>query len=1161
MKKIYTLLLALMMTGLGFSQTTIYTQDFETFEDEYTSSTTEGSTFIDVFNRIDASAAAGGDIGGNSTFIWAIEDSNVTPATITLLDDIDITGFSDFTFSLDMLAHHFNDWDAGEELLITYSVDGGSFQNLLWVQNAGGSFNQAASLDTDFDGDGNCGSGILPAITTGTSGCAVTTSTFETFSSATIGLSSNTTLDIILTFNGFTASDEGMYLDDILIEGTLAGGGCTAPTTQATAYNTTSLATTSATLNWTSGDGDEVLVVVKEASAVDTDPTDGTSYTGNTVFTSGDQIGTGNYVVQSGSAVSSVSITGLTAASTYHVAVYEYNTTGICYELTELTGSFTTDCSVPSDASALSATVGNTTIDLSWTNGACLDEVLVIAREASAVSATPTGDGSAYTADAAFGSGSDLGTGEFAVFKGTGTSETVTGLSNGTEYFFTVFTRKGTSWSTGISDSATPAALPVAGDIVISEIMYNSSGTDDEWIEIYNGSGSDITLDSDWRLTYGASTFDFTSTVITSGSYLTIALGSNGDGTFNNDNPFTPDVSVIATPAATTNDSNNLVNSTATIAIIYDPSGSNVTIDTVTFDDGSPWPTTPDGTGPSLELVDTASDNSLAASWTASDNDGGTPGSAYPVTYTFTGTWSPSDPNGTATSGDNIIIASGNATIDTNTTVNSATVNAGATLTVDTGITLTTTNGLALESTSTSYSSLILDGTVTGTLTYERHVNINGSGTTGSNDLISAPLTGQQFDDFVTANSNILNNGTLYLFGHFDKTTGDYATYNGTATTTLDAGVGYRAASSDNDTFTFTGTANSATVTNDITNAGPAEAEWNLVGNPYPSYLNVQAFLNHEVSTGVSNLNLFDTGTAAIYGYDGTALNGWTIYNLANTTASTVIAPGQGFFVSADATNAPLHDLEFTPAMRSTGTADDFISGRNAAGTLTFFTLRASTTNDSYETQVYFNDLASLGFNFGFDAELFNNPSFVLYTELVEFVAGNPEQLALQTIGMVDLADTTISLGLSANQGEQVTFTLTENTLPATTEVFLDDTVAMTTTLLSTTDYVFTPSTNLTGTGRFFLRIYDATLSTIENTLDTLSIFALTNEKEIVIKGQLQENTVLSLYDIQGREVLTTQLDNSSQDNRIDVSELSAGVYVVNVQNNEQQKSQKVIIK
>ena len=537
------------------------------------------------------------------------------------------------------------------------------------------------------------------------------------------------------------------------------------------------------------------------------------------------------------------------------------------------------------------------------------------------------------------------------------------------------------------------------------------------------------------------------------------------------------------------------------------------------------------------------------------------------VTYTYNGSWSPSDPNGVAAAGDNIVIASGDATIITDTNCNTVTVNPGASITIDLGAALTITNGLMLESNSTSYSSLIRNGSIVGTLNYERHVNINGSGTTGSNDLVSAPLTGQTFNAFAAANPNILNNGTSYLFGPFSKGTGSYVTYESTETATLDPGVGYRAASDDNGTFTFTGIDNIGSVFNDISNSGPNNAEWNLIGNPYPSYLNVQNFLSHDVG-GAKNIELFDASTAAIYGYDGSALNGWTIYNLANTTASTVIAPGQGFFVSADATNAPLYDLEFTPAMRSiaTGTPaldDDFIVGRVGACVdgLTYFTLEASTTNDSYSTQVYFNGISDLGFNFGLDAELFNNPSFVLYSELVDLDPGDPTQIALQSINLTDLANTTIPLGLRANQGEQITFTLTDLCLPVSTEVFLDDTVAMTTTLLNTTDYVFTPSTAIDGTGRFFLRVFDATLSTTENKLDTLSIFALNSEKQIVVKGQLQDNTVLSLYDIQGREVLTTQLDNSSLDNRIDVSELSAGVYVVNVQNNEQQKSQKVIIK
>ena len=527
--------------------------------------------------------------------------------------------------------------------------------------------------------------------------------------------------------------------------------------------------------------------------------------------------------------------------------------------------------------------------------------------------------------------------------------------------------------------------------------------------------------------------------------------------------------------------------------------------------------------------------------------------------YIFNSTWMPSDPNGTATVSDDIVIASGDATINANTSSNTVTINPGAGLIIDPGMTLSTTNGLLLESSSTAYSSLILDGIVTGTLEYERHVNINGSGTTGSNDLISAPLTGEVFSDFATNNPNIFNNGTLYLFGPFEKVTGTFVTWSAIETAILEAGVGFRAASSDNGSFVFNGTANNGTITNNIVNSGTNNEEWNLIGNPYPSYLNVQQFLSHEVAAGVSNLDLFDTGTAAIYGYDGNAQDGWTIYNLANTTASTRIAPGQGFFVSADLTNSSLYDLEFTPAMRSTGSSDDFIAGRNAE--LIYVKLNASTTSNTYNTEFYFNTNATEGFDFGYDAKVWDDASsnFALYSHLVQDNTGNA--IALQTLDMGNLNDVTIPLGVNANQGEQLTFSIADMTLPASVNVYLEDVVKNTVTLLNNSDYIITSTTDLSGTGRFFLRTSDDALSTVETDLDALNIFALYTSKELVVNGQLQDNTTLELYDIQGRQVLSTELDAALLQHRMDVSSLSAGVYVVQLQNSTQQKSQKVIIK
>ena len=97
-----------------------------------------------------------------------------------------------------MTAHHYEDWDDSDELLITYSVDSGSYSNLMAVQmvtqGSGSATNEPAALDTDFDGAGDCGADTtLPAMVTGTGSqsCEVSSSNLKTFTNISISLSSN----------------------------------------------------------------------------------------------------------------------------------------------------------------------------------------------------------------------------------------------------------------------------------------------------------------------------------------------------------------------------------------------------------------------------------------------------------------------------------------------------------------------------------------------------------------------------------------------------------------------------------------------------------------------------------------------------------------------------------------------------------------------------------------------------------------------------------------------------------------------------------------------------------------------------------------------------------------------------------------------------------
>jgi hypothetical protein len=63
---------------------------------------------------------------------------------------------------------------------------------------------------------------------------------------------------------------------------------------------------------------------------------------------------------------------------------------------------------------------------------------IVVAREGANVNSNPV-DGTTYTANAHFRSGSQIGTGNYVVYAGTGGAVTVTGLGGGTKYYFTVY--------------------------------------------------------------------------------------------------------------------------------------------------------------------------------------------------------------------------------------------------------------------------------------------------------------------------------------------------------------------------------------------------------------------------------------------------------------------------------------------------------------------------------------------------------------------------------------------------------------------------------------------------------------------------------------------------------------------------------------------------
>ncbi|WP_422107525.1 T9SS type A sorting domain-containing protein [Winogradskyella sp.] len=525
-------------------------------------------------------------------------------------------------------------------------------------------------------------------------------------------------------------------------------------------------------------------------------------------------------------------------------------------------------------------------------------------------------------------------------------------------------------------------------------------------------------------------------------------------------------------------------------------------------------------------------------------------GASLSTVYIYNNGWTPSDPNGGSTSADDILIEAGEATINTDTDCNNMTIEAGAGLTVNNGITLNAASGVRLESISTSYSSLISDGTITGTVTYERHVNQTAS--PGGNDLITPPVSGQSFTDFLANNNNIVSNAgnTLYLFGPFDKTSGSYVTYANTESATLTSGVGYRAATTDNATLSFEGTVNQGIVNQAVFNTGPNFSAWNLMGNPYPSYLNVQSFLNN-----ANNMGVLDATNVGIYGYDGDASDGWVIYNLNTTDANTVITPGQGFFVAVGSDAS----LEFTPSMRRHGDSDDFIAGRN---TDTNQHLRLQLDNSSGEissTDFYFNSNSTDGLDLGYDAAVFGNVAngdFALYSHLVE--NGQGIDFAIQSLPQDILNSGMIPIGINANLGEQLTIGIESSGLPADIDVYLLDTQNNQSTHLNTEDFIITPIEDLNGIGRFYISLSQQTLGASNTQLDVLKIYTV--GETIVINGPVQEDTQAKLYDINGRTVQTQKIEATTDYNTLSISQLQSGAYIMELANSRERHTQKIII-
>ncbi|MBE7507677.1 MAG: CotH kinase family protein [Planctomycetia bacterium] len=167
-----------------------------------------------------------------------------------------------------------------------------------------------------------------------------------------------------------------------------------------------------------------------------------------------------------------------------------------------------------------------------------------------------------------------------------------------------------------LTNHRVPGEIPEAQSfhpkIVINELMYNPAVSGDhEFIELYNPSPTEAVDLSGWRLDGVALVIPPGSVILPNG-YMLVVRGDvqfrtqYGSGKF------------VAAQY-----SGNLDGGGETLTLRHK---DGTVIDTVTYDDATPWPTSPDGGGYSLELIDASQDNDRVGNWAASASPGGTPG-------------------------------------------------------------------------------------------------------------------------------------------------------------------------------------------------------------------------------------------------------------------------------------------------------------------------------------------------------------------------------------------------------------------------------------------------------------------------------------------------------------------------------------------------------
>jgi hypothetical protein len=490
-------------------------------------------------------------------------------------------------------------------------------------------------------------------------------------------------------------------------------------------------------------------------------------------------------------------------------------------------------------------------------------------------------------------------------------------------------------------------------------------------------------------------------------------------------------------------------------------------------------------------------------------------------------------------------------TLADNRNIPNVTIGSGSFLTINAGKQLT------VSTTMTNDGTLNLLSTSNGTATILTPEAIDGSGTTnvqqrltiatgGRNWFISSPVT-------AATSAVVKDKVSSKLWKYTEANTGTILWDEITVSNqNLEVGRGYVAKLASDDVITFNGTLNNGDITSPtLTSSGTVSKGFNLVGNPYPSYVNWTSAIKNNVNTSIwyrsksTGSYLFQTFNVE---GDGVGANGGT----------DIIPPMQSFWVKVPSGTGT---VGFTNLMRSHQDQSDPTNRLKAPAVSTQKLLRLQVSNavNADEAVVYFNANAQDGYD-AYDSPKMSNANIAI-PEIYTTVGG--EQLVINGMNSI-AANKEIPLGFNTGAANTFTIKATEvRNFDADTKVILKDNVLNTESdITDGTAYTF--SSDVTNTSSRFTVVFRSPSLTTDglenNPIDKLGLNIFRNaNNQITINrnGSIGNEGMVTVCNAIGQKLMSTPTTGTST---VISKPFSSGVYFVTVNMAGNKTTKKVII-